>query len=102
MGANDPSSGTAVLHEVIRGLGALVKSGWKPLRSILIASWDAEEVRRPKCIQALLLLNSPGLHSMVSLAAQSGERTSQTLSTNTSLLISILVVLISVLPWPPD
>jgi N-acetylated-alpha-linked acidic dipeptidase len=44
MGANDPSSGTASMHEVVRGLGALLKSGWKTLRSILVASWDAEEV----------------------------------------------------------
>lgn len=45
MGATDPSSGTASVHEVIRGLGELRKKGWKPLRTILIASWDAEEVR---------------------------------------------------------
>jgi N-acetylated-alpha-linked acidic dipeptidase len=44
MGASDPSSGTASLHETIRGLGALLKRGWKPLRTIVIASWDAEEV----------------------------------------------------------
>ncbi|KAL0949286.1 hypothetical protein HGRIS_009363 [Hohenbuehelia grisea] len=43
MGAADPSSGTASIHEVIRGFGALVKKGWKPLRTIVIASWDAEE-----------------------------------------------------------
>ncbi|KAJ4474266.1 Zn-dependent exopeptidase [Lentinula aciculospora] len=43
MGAADPTSGTASIHETIRGLGALMKKGWKPLRSILIASWDAEE-----------------------------------------------------------
>ncbi|KAH9843828.1 Zn-dependent exopeptidase [Rhodofomes roseus] len=43
MGATDPSSGTASAHEVIRGLGALLKLGWKPLRTIFIASWDAEE-----------------------------------------------------------
>ncbi|KAJ7780979.1 hypothetical protein B0H16DRAFT_1298508 [Mycena metata] len=43
LGAADPSSGTASLNEVIRGLGALSKKGWKPLRTILIASWDAEE-----------------------------------------------------------
>ncbi|KAJ6538539.1 Zn-dependent exopeptidase [Mycena vulgaris] len=43
MGATDPSSGTASVHEVIRGLGALRKKGWKPLRTILICSWDAEE-----------------------------------------------------------
>ena len=43
LGATDPSSGTASLHEVIRGFGALLARGWKPLRTILIASWDAEE-----------------------------------------------------------
>lgn len=42
-GAADPSSGTAVLHEVVRGLGALTQKGWRPLRTILIANWDAEE-----------------------------------------------------------
>lgn len=44
MGASDPTSGTASLHEVIRGFGVLLKDGWKPLRTIVIASWDAEEV----------------------------------------------------------
>lgn len=44
MGAADPTSGTVSLHEVVRGLGALYKRGWKPLRTIVIASWDAEEV----------------------------------------------------------
>jgi N-acetylated-alpha-linked acidic dipeptidase len=44
MGAADPTSGTVSLHEVIRGYGALLKHGWKPLRTILFASWDAEEV----------------------------------------------------------
>ncbi|KAF7332141.1 Zn-dependent exopeptidase [Mycena kentingensis (nom. inval.)] len=43
MGAVDPSSGTSSLHETVRGLGALLKKGWKPLRTIVIASWDAEE-----------------------------------------------------------
>ncbi|KAH9942546.1 hypothetical protein B0H21DRAFT_523058 [Amylocystis lapponica] len=43
MGAADPSSGTVSVHEVVRGLGALLQSGWKPLRTIVIASWDAEE-----------------------------------------------------------
>lgn len=42
-GAGDPSSGTAVMHDVAKGLGALVKAGWKPLRTIVLASWDAEE-----------------------------------------------------------
>lgn len=44
MGAADPTSGTVSLHEVIRGFGALLRSGWRPLRTILFASWDAEEV----------------------------------------------------------
>lgn len=43
-GAADPTSGTVSLLEVVRGLGALVRRGWKPLRTLVIASWDAEEV----------------------------------------------------------
>lgn len=43
MGATDPSSGTVSAHEFVRGLGVLLKSGWKPLRTLVIASWDAEE-----------------------------------------------------------
>ncbi|KAE9396298.1 Zn-dependent exopeptidase [Gymnopus androsaceus JB14] len=43
LGAADPVSGTVSLHEIVRGLGALLRSGWRPLRTILIASWDAEE-----------------------------------------------------------
>jgi hypothetical protein len=30
--------------EVVRGFGALLKTGWKPLRTIVFASWDGEEV----------------------------------------------------------
>ncbi|KAI9574759.1 hypothetical protein HD554DRAFT_2232863 [Boletus coccyginus] len=41
--ASDPSSGTVSVHEAIRGFGALLRNGWKPLRTILIASWDGEE-----------------------------------------------------------
>jgi N-acetylated-alpha-linked acidic dipeptidase len=33
MGAADPTSGTVSLHEVIKGFGALVRTGWKPLRT---------------------------------------------------------------------
>lgn len=44
LGAADPTSGTASIHETIRGFGALIKQGWKPLRTIVIASWDGEEV----------------------------------------------------------
>ncbi|KAJ7498642.1 Zn-dependent exopeptidase [Mycena latifolia] len=43
LGATDPISGTASLTEVVRGLGELLKAGWKPLRTIVVASWDAEE-----------------------------------------------------------
>lgn len=43
MGAADPTSGTVSLHEVIKGFGTLLRSGWKPVRNIVIASWDAEE-----------------------------------------------------------
>ncbi|KAF8138373.1 Zn-dependent exopeptidase, partial [Boletus edulis] len=43
MGAADPTSGTVSLLEVVRGFGALVRQGWKPLRTLVIASWDAEE-----------------------------------------------------------
>ncbi len=42
-GAADPASGTAPLLAVARGLGQLLKQGWKPQRTILLASWDAEE-----------------------------------------------------------
>jgi N-acetylated-alpha-linked acidic dipeptidase len=42
-GAVDPNSGTAVLLELARGLGAALKAGWRPRRTILLASWDAEE-----------------------------------------------------------
>ena len=42
-GAVDPNSGTAAMLEVGRGLGQLLKSGWRPRRSIVLCSWDAEE-----------------------------------------------------------
>ncbi|XP_004596913.2 aminopeptidase NAALADL1 [Ochotona princeps] len=43
-GAVDPSSGTAVLLEVTRVLGTLVKKGtWRPRRSIVFGSWGSEE-----------------------------------------------------------
>jgi Zn-dependent M28 family amino/carboxypeptidase len=47
LGAADPSSGTVSVHELVRGLGALLEEGWKPLRTIVIASWDGEEVGPP-------------------------------------------------------
>ncbi|HXW06183.1 MAG TPA: M28 family metallopeptidase [Vicinamibacterales bacterium] len=42
-GGVDPSSGSAALMELARTLGELVRGGWRPRRSILFASWDAEE-----------------------------------------------------------
>jgi N-acetylated-alpha-linked acidic dipeptidase len=42
-GAVDPGSGTAATLEMCRALGSAVKNGWKPRRTILYASWDAEE-----------------------------------------------------------
>ena len=42
-GAADPGSGTATLLEVARCLGQLAKEGYHPKRSIIFASWDAEE-----------------------------------------------------------
>jgi N-acetylated-alpha-linked acidic dipeptidase len=42
-GAVDPNSGTASMLETARGLGAALRAGWKPRRTILLASWDGEE-----------------------------------------------------------
>jgi N-acetylated-alpha-linked acidic dipeptidase len=42
-GAVDPNSGTAAMIESVHGIGELLKSGWKPKRTIVIGSWDAEE-----------------------------------------------------------
>jgi len=42
-GAVDPNSGSSAMLEVGRGFGELLKQGWKPRRTIILASWDAEE-----------------------------------------------------------
>jgi N-acetylated-alpha-linked acidic dipeptidase len=42
-GAVDPNSGTAAMLESVHGLCELLKSGWKPKRTIVLGSWDAEE-----------------------------------------------------------
>ena len=42
-GAVDPVSGTIAMLEAVHGLGELLKAGWRPKRTIIIASWDAEE-----------------------------------------------------------
>ncbi len=43
-GGVDPSSGTASMMELTRSLGALLKQGIRPRRSIVVCSWDGEEV----------------------------------------------------------
>jgi N-acetylated-alpha-linked acidic dipeptidase len=42
-GAVDPNSGSSAMLEVGRGFGELLKQGWKPKRTIILCSWDAEE-----------------------------------------------------------
>jgi len=42
-GAVDPNSGTAAMLESVHGIGELLKSGWKPKRTLVFGSWDAEE-----------------------------------------------------------
>ncbi|CAH1266289.1 NAALAD2 [Branchiostoma lanceolatum] len=43
LGGVDPSSGTSSLLEVSHAFGAMVKRGWRPRRSLVFCSWDAEE-----------------------------------------------------------
>jgi N-acetylated-alpha-linked acidic dipeptidase len=42
-GAEDPTSGQVAILEEARSLGELVKSGWKPKRTIIYCAWDGEE-----------------------------------------------------------
>jgi N-acetylated-alpha-linked acidic dipeptidase len=42
-GAADPTSGMVALMETARGLSELLKSGWRPKRTIVLAAWDGEE-----------------------------------------------------------
>ena len=42
-GAGDPASGMVALLEEARAIGALLRSGWRPQRTIVFAAWDAEE-----------------------------------------------------------
>jgi len=42
-GAVDPASGTASMLEAAHGVGELLKSGWKPKRTLIFCSWDGEE-----------------------------------------------------------
>jgi N-acetylated-alpha-linked acidic dipeptidase len=43
LGADDPVSGQVALMEEARGVAQLVRSGWKPRRTIVYAAWDGEE-----------------------------------------------------------
>ena len=42
-GGVDPNSGSAAMLEAARGLAAALEAGWQPRRTVLLASWDAEE-----------------------------------------------------------
>ncbi|MCY7377133.1 MAG: M28 family peptidase [Pyrinomonadaceae bacterium] len=42
-GASDPVSGQVALLEEARAVSELVKSGWKPKRTIIYCAWDGEE-----------------------------------------------------------
>jgi N-acetylated-alpha-linked acidic dipeptidase len=42
-GAVDPNSGTVAMLEAVHGVGELLKSGWKPRRTLVFGSWDGEE-----------------------------------------------------------
>ena len=42
-GGVDPSSGTATMLELTRNLGAMLRKGVRPRRTLVICSWDGEE-----------------------------------------------------------
>ncbi|HMA44655.1 MAG TPA: transferrin receptor-like dimerization domain-containing protein [Gemmatimonadales bacterium] len=42
-GAEDPISGQAALGETARAVASLLKTGWRPARTIVFAAWDGEE-----------------------------------------------------------
>jgi N-acetylated-alpha-linked acidic dipeptidase len=42
-GAADPTSGQVSLMETARGFAELLRTGWRPKRTIVLASWDGEE-----------------------------------------------------------
>jgi N-acetylated-alpha-linked acidic dipeptidase len=42
-GAEDPLSGQVALMDEARSIGALAKTGWRPARTLVYASWDGEE-----------------------------------------------------------
>ena len=42
-GASDPLSGQVALLDEAKAMGALLKTGWRPKRTIVYTSWDGEE-----------------------------------------------------------
>jgi N-acetylated-alpha-linked acidic dipeptidase len=42
-GANDPTSGAVALMESVRSVSELMKTGWRPKRTMVFALWDGEE-----------------------------------------------------------
>src|SRR5262249_5910372 len=42
-GASDSVSGHVSMMSVARAMGAMAKTGWRPRRSVVFASWDGEE-----------------------------------------------------------
>ncbi len=42
-GANDPISGQSAMLDEAKALGDLLKTGWRPRRTIVYCSWDGEE-----------------------------------------------------------
>ena len=42
-GASDPISGQAAMLEEAKSIGELIKTGWKPDRTLVYCSWDGEE-----------------------------------------------------------
>jgi N-acetylated-alpha-linked acidic dipeptidase len=42
-GAIQSGAGTAALLEIARSFGIMLNAGWKPKRTIILASWDAKE-----------------------------------------------------------
>jgi len=42
-GADDPISGQSALLEEAKSIGELVKTGWKPKRTLVYCAWDGEE-----------------------------------------------------------
>ena len=42
-GANDPISGAAAMLEEAQSIGQILKTGWKPKRTLVYCAWDAEE-----------------------------------------------------------